>query len=106
MAGTQPTAEEIERARNIKAAALEADLEPIPDFEYLQHAIKAKDKVAKAVKRLEKLQKFRWKYSLTNAEKDDAFNILRGPYALFPGILGAIGTDADGTSVQLSVVPS
>jgi len=104
MASIEATAEEIGRAKGIKEAALEAGLDPISDFEYLQHAIVAKDKVSKAVKRLEKLQKFREQYNVTDAEKDDALNILRGSYALFPGMLGAIGKDEDGVGVQLSVV--
>ena len=95
---------ELEHARRIKAAAQAKGLKPVPDFVYLQHAIVAKDKEQKAVKRLEKMQKFRDEYGATNAQEDDAMSLLRESYELFPGFLGSIGRDIDGRGVQVSVV--
>lgn len=98
------TPEELNRARSIKAAAAAKGLEPVPDFVYLQHAIIAKDKVKKAVKRLEKLQKFRVEYGVTAEDNNNAISILRASYKLFPGFLGSIGRNDDGCGVQVSIV--
>ncbi len=98
------TPAELEQARKIKAAALAKGLKPVPDLVYLQHAIVAKDKVPKAVKRLEKMQKFREEYSATDAENDNALALLRESYKLFPGFLGCIGRNTDGRGVQISIV--
>lgn len=99
-----PTEEELGWARAIKCAALAKELEPVSDMLYLQMAVVSKAKVKKAVKRLEKLQEFRRKYNIIDAETDDAVALLRGSYALFPGFLGAIGRDSEGRAVLVSHV--
>lgn len=70
---TVPTEQELAWARAIKEAARrdpDLDDDAIVDLEYLHHAIVAKDQVAKAVKRLKRMQKFKQRYGI---QRDGSF---------------------------------
>eukprot|EP00171_Calliarthron_tuberculosum_P008812 IDg8812t1 len=95
------TSEELQWARELKAAAVTVDtLDTVLDFEYLHHAIVSKGIVKKALKRIERLQEFRVQYNLKGAEVDEPLKLLRSCNSMFPGFLGAIGVDDGGRAVQ------
>ena len=60
-----PTAQEVKWALRLKEKALsDEQINPVSDFEYLEHAIIAKDNVEKGLNRLRKLQAFREEHGL------------------------------------------
>lgn len=94
---------ELSRAKAIKAAAQEAGLSPVSDFEYLQHAIVAKDKVQKALGRMRNLEEFRSKYNIKEDEDpEEALRLARAFQDKFPGFLVGAGQDSEGRAVQVN----
>lgn len=98
-----PTEQELNWARAIKHAALAERLTQLSDFEYLHHALVAKNKVKKAIKRMRGLEKFRSHYKLEGSIVDDPNSFFRATESMFPGLLGSVGKDSNGRMVQLCV---
>ena len=93
----------------VKEAMIEEDIvlaKTISDFEYVQHAIIAKDKPAKAIKRIRRLDKFRKEHDIpTNHEKlsaDDALKKIQAFEAKSPGMFLSFGKDSSGSGSYLS----
>ena len=98
------TAEERKRALLIKQAATEdaaIDHENMADFEFVQHAIIAKDNVAKALMRIKRLQAFKGRYGiLMDGAVDDGLRDVIAFDQSFPGFTLGIGhNDKDGTQL-------
>lgn len=93
----------------IKEAMIEEDedlAKTISDFEYVHHAIIAKDKPAKAVKRIHRLDKFRKEHDIpVDASKfsaDDAMTMIQAFEAKSPGMFLSFGKDSAGIHGYLS----
>lgn len=105
------TSEEREWAIAIKHAAIADDDiidDVLTDFEYLQHAFVAKDKVGKAVKRIKQLQAFKKRYGIKlDGSVEEAERDLKALNLQFPGLMVSLGTRDNGshvTSVDISKI--
>lgn len=91
-------------AREIKNAMLEENkeiAETISDYEYVQHAIVAKENWPKALKRIKRLHQFKQSHGIPgNYSVDDAFKAIKKFEALVPKLFLAFGTDWQGRSVS------
>lgn len=89
------TEEERDWALAIKEALTKEDTElaeKISDLEYVEHAIIAKDKVAKALKRMKRLEVFRKEHGISSeATAEDAVQIIQKFEASCPGMLSSYG---------------
>lgn len=95
------TAQELSWARAIKqAVAVETDpainAAHLTDFEYLQHAIVAKDQVHKALKRIKNMQKFKQRYGIQlDGSVEEAARDLQRFRDAYPTYKSTIASTAD-----------
>lgn len=96
-----PTEEEIGWAKSIKEAVEKDDkLKSLTDFEYMAHAIVAKDKTDKALKRIERMQAFREMYDIVgDGNVEDGMQRARAVVEAHPELFQSIGMDSKGRSV-------
>ncbi|CAB9516304.1 tocopherol transfer protein-like [Seminavis robusta] len=91
------TEQETEWAHAIKEALASKDSElanKITDFEYAHHAIIAKEKVDRALKRIQRLDTFRQEHDIppaTEIHAEDALQMIQRFSAICPGIYMAFG---------------
>lgn len=91
----EATEQELKWAAAIKQAAVadtEIDSDAVSDLVFLQHAIVAKDKVPKALKRIKRMQKFKQKYGIQkNASYEDAMRDIKAFEEAHPNFILALG---------------
>lgn len=98
-----PTPEEMQWANAIKKAALEAGLKRLSDFEYMQHAIVAKDKVDKALKRIRGMEKFREQYKVEGeGSVEEALRLFKEFNTRLPNFMLGLGMDHKGQGIQFA----
>jgi len=94
-ADMEATEQELKWAAAIKDAAkvcAEIDADAVSDLEYLQHAIIAKEKVSKALKRIKHMQKFKQKYGIhKDGCYEDAIRDLKAFEEAHPNFILALG---------------
>ena len=97
----EPTEQEIGWARAIKEAVEKDDnLQPLTDYEYIQHAIVAKEKVHKALTRIQRMQTFRKTYAIPGeGTVEDATQRLENVCRLHQGLFLSMGQDTKGRTV-------
>lgn len=99
----EPTQEERKRALALKQAAaddVDVDDKSISDFEFVQHAIIAKDALDKALQRIKRLQAFKARYGiLLDGCFDDGIRDVIAFNQNFPGFTLGIGDDKDGAQI-------
>jgi hypothetical protein len=95
------TDQEIDWAMDLKAAMVKADAkfaETITDFEYAQHAIVAKEKISKGLRRIRRLQEFKQKYGILKLNEatmtaDQFREIFKRLEAKAPGLFTSFGRE-------------
>lgn len=92
----QASSEELRRARLIKDKAIQNGLDIVSDFEYLQHAIVAKEDLGKALKRIQRLQNFRKQYKITTIENDRPLELFEKWNTEYSPMITGIGLNPDG----------
>lgn len=85
-------------------STVEADekLDNLTDMEYLQHAIVAKEKVEKALKRVKRMQAYKKKYGIAK-DGDDyeaGWKVIQQFFDQQPGMMTGIGIDTKGRLVS------
>lgn len=93
---TTPTPEETANAKRIKEQALSEGLPLLSDFEYLQHAIVAKENVEKGVARIRNLLEFKEKHRIREAQEEDPMSVFVKWENDFPGFFNRMGIDSKG----------
>lgn len=98
----EATEQELKWAHNIKEAALAcpdiSDATALTDFEYLQHAIVAKDCVDKALERIRRLALFKERYGIQrDGSLEEGLRDLVAFQAAHPGVLLAVEALPDGS---------
>ena len=101
--------EEREWAVAIKEAMIKEDealAKTISDFEYVHHAIIAKGKPDKAIKRIQRLDKFRKEHDIpidaNKCSADEAMTMIQAFEAKSPGMFLSFGKDSAGSHGYLS----
>ena len=98
------TDEERGWALSIKKAMMDADpafAQSISDFEYAQHAIVAKEKISKALRRIRRLRDFKQEHGISreNETLEAGLELIQRFEQLAPGFFMAFGQDEKGGSI-------
>ena len=101
----KPTAQEVAWAQAIRRAARSdptiLHAPDVTDWEFLQHAIVAKDNISKALKRIRRLQKFKSRHGIVrDGNVHDARRDLQAYLQLHPGFFVAVGSIGDDSARQ------
>ena len=91
-----PTAHEVSWALAIRDAARkdpDIDAQRVTDLEFLQHAIVAKDKVDKAIRRIKRVQLFKTRHGIKlDGSYEDGMRDLKKYLDMFPGFFLSVAS--------------